>query len=221
MSYTQKFDHAERIYQDICKQVAEPQNFFFTSIYRDLRQDAYAVSSHLTPLAETLVNVTLDEEVPPCFTPIQRIMNYKALYFKGRCRRELDKNQYDKLRLTLDTTVHMGLLVHLFLVLSPGRQEIYSQVNMEELTRDWVLRIPRLHRLIPRYDADVKKLPSAMYDAYYKTYVLPFISNDLMQKGYFRMKEQQKFFKQLFFSGTLLGLETDFACRQIQAGLRK
>ena len=46
MSYTQKFDYTERIYQDVCHQVAEPRNFFFTSTYIGLRQDAYAVSSH-------------------------------------------------------------------------------------------------------------------------------------------------------------------------------
>ncbi len=217
MSYTQKFDYTERIYQDVCHQVAEPRNFFFTSTYIGLRQDAYAVSSHLTPLAEALVDLTLDEEAPPEFRPLNRIMNYRKLFLRSRKRRELSLAQYEQLRLSLDTTIHMGLLVHLLLVLSPGRKENYPWLDMDQLACSWVYRIPFLPRIIPRYDADVKKLPSAMFDAYYQDYVFPFVKNELKMKVYFAMKNQRRFFNQLFFSGVLLGLESDFACRQMQS----
>lgn len=217
MSYTQKFDYTERIYQDVCHQVAEPRNFFFTSTYIGLRQDAYAVSSHLTPLAEALVDLTLDEEAPPEFRPLNRIMNYRKLFLRSRKRRELSLAQYEQLRLSLDTTIHMGLLVHLLLVLSPGRKENYPWLDMDQLACSWVYRIPFLPRIIPRYDADVKKLPSAMFDAYYQDYVFPFVKNELKMKGYFAMKNQRRLFNQLFFSGVLLGLESDFACRQMQS----
>lgn len=215
MSFSNRFDETEKIYQDVCHKVANPQNFFFTSTYASLHRMTFEVSLTVDSLLTALVDVLMDENISDDFKNVHSYMCYTKKYLKEKA--PLDKKKYTLIRNLLDTTLRLGLMTHLFLVLSPSREDWYKELDLVHIRKEWSQRMLRVEKIINRYNNDVKKLPCKMFEGYYKHYVEPVLREDLSIQGVLKMKRQYDFFRKLFFCGVLLGLESDYGTRIAKA----
>lgn len=220
MDFTERFNATEIIYQEVTKKVANPRNFFFTDTYAELRRMAIEISSRLENLVKQYIQALLNETDNPEFKTVCSHMSYTKNYLK-KDSDELSSDEYSQVKDLLDTTVRLGLMVHLFLVKSPTREKWYKKVDIDGIRKEWLARILRSDRIAKQYNIDVKKLPGKIFDGYYDNYLEPVLRNDLGMDGFLKMKKQYDFFRKLFFSGVLLGLENDFGTRVAKSKAEK
>lgn len=210
MDYAERFKHTERIYQEVCGRLTNPRNFFFTQAYADLRITNLKVSSQLDNFLKALVDVLLgSREGTDDYWTVQRHWAYPDNHIKNKEAAE----QHALLEELLLNSTRLGLMVHLFLVKGPTREEWIEVIDLDSVRREWLARIIRVDRLMQRYNSDVRRMPGRIFDGYYCEYVEPRLREELSMSGFLTMKRQYDYFRRLFFAGILLGLETDLAIR--------
>lgn len=215
MEFKTEFDTMEKIYQDMCHKATNPKNFFFTSRYATLRSMVKEVGQTGEKTLNNYIDVLMGEKDLPHFSQVKLYMCYPERYLKTKKDKPLSPEKKEKIRTMLEQTAALGLIVHLFLVAEPCREKNFSSINMEEVEKEWSKRILRTDRVLKQYNIGVRKMPGKIFDAFYKEYIEPFITGELNISGFLKKKKHYDFFHRLFFSGALLGLEIDFACRML------
>lgn len=217
MGFIESFDQTEIIYQDVCKKIANPQNFFFTRTYMDLRSLALAVSNRLDDLINQYITVLIEENEIPEFRNVYEYMGCFSKLLKLKEYEKLSGEKHERICCLIATTARLGLMAHLFLVTAPTREEWYEKVDLEFIRREWLENLLRMKQIIKRYDSNIKNIPGKIFDGYYEHYIKPVLDEDFSTFNVIKVKKQQNYFKKIYFGGVLLGLEADFATRKAKA----
>ncbi|MBO8159791.1 hypothetical protein [Thermosyntropha sp.] len=216
MQFNEKFEAMEVIYQEMCQKVTNPKNFFFTEKYMKLRQTVQAVCLKTEKIFNNYIDVLMDDAEQDEFKQVKLYMCYPVRYLKRKKDKPLSDEKKAAVRLKLEQTAALGLMVHLFLVAEPAREKGFAKIDMTKVEKEWASRILRTDKVMKQYNIGVRKMPGKIFDAFYKEHIEPFITGELNIKGLLTKKRHYDFFHKLFFSGALLGLEIDFAARMLQ-----
>lgn len=215
MSFETRFDELETVYQAMCHKVTNPKNFFFTAKYSHLRSIVKEVGKKAEKTLTNYIDILMGEQDLPHFEQVKLYMCYPERYLKIKKDKPLLPEKKKKIRLILEQTVSLGLIVHLFLVAEPCREKNFSSIDMNGVEKEWASRILKTDRVLRQYNIGVRKMPGKIFDAFYKEYIETFITGELHITGFLKKKRHYDFFHKLFFSGALLGLEIDFATRML------
>ncbi|MDD3889749.1 MAG: hypothetical protein PHR65_07475 [Syntrophomonadaceae bacterium] len=217
MDFLESFDQTEIIYQDLCNKIANPRNFFFTRTYMELRRITLAVSHKLESLLNEYINALVsDQEV----SEFKDVFECTAGFYKNLKIKEYEqipREKYERVSHLIATAARLGLMAHLFLVTTPTREEWYEKVDLEFVRQEWLDTLGSMKQIIRRYNTNIENIPGKLFDEYYLHYVKPVLENDFNLRSIIKLKQQQNYFKKIYFGGILLGLETDFAARMAKA----
>ena len=201
-----QFGLLESLYRGSICSVTDPGDYFKSQEYRDLSSEASRVFVRLHPQCQAFLDIVRGQAMNLQVDPeIQRAFCFSARFLKGPSA-DLPIDLYLVLDRILGEAFYMGLLSHLFLTKVPTRT--VEGVDYDKLTEDWMPRALVADRLLKRYSADLDNLPPRVFESYYRAHVRAFLRKQL-GVGFWNTGRCHSYFRNLFFSGTYLGLQYD------------
>ena len=191
------------------KSVMDPQDYFSSDEYYSFKQLASKVYDTVEPKCKIFLGVVrgTNEGSEIGCPEIDHAMCFPARFLKTPSTATLP----EELRLPLDSIIEnsffLGLMCHLFLhsFLTRGYVE---RVNIDALVHVWGLNTLMADEMMKTYNKEANELPQRVFESYFNTKIKPVLKKQFTC-GSFSVGQCHSYFRNLFFSGTLLGLQFD------------
>ena len=204
-----EFGQISALYENTIRAVTDPQDYFSSDEYCSLKRLANVVFKRVKSKCATFLGIARgtnkgqDIGVPG----VERALCFPVRFLKKPSTAALPDSARVATDDIIENTFLMGLMCHLFLNAFPTRDNT-KQVNMDTLVRTWGPKTLVADEMMKTYNKDLNELPLRVFESYFISRIEPTLKKQL-RLGFWNLGKCHSYFRNLFFSGTLLGMEFD------------
>ncbi|MFC2010614.1 hypothetical protein ACFLVU_02580 [Chloroflexota bacterium] len=203
-----QFKQVTTLYESTIRLVTDPQDYFSSDEYYSLKHLAYLVFEKVRMKCAIFLGIARgsnkgqDIGLPG----IERALCFPARFLKEQSTTTPPDTTRVAIDDIIENTFFLGLMCHLFLNKFPTRGNV-EQVNMDTLVRTWGPKALVADMTLKTYGRELNDLPLRVFESYF-TSVKPILKKRL-KLGLWKAGKCHSYFRNLFFSGALLGMHFD------------
>jgi len=211
---TNKFEQLIILYEGTIRSVTDPQEYFSSDEYHRLKQLVHIVFDKVKLKCEIFLGIVRGSNKGSEIghPGIERALCFPSRFLKESSTATLPTALRVAIDDIIEDTFFLGLVCHLFLWKFPTRGNV-ERVNMDTLVHTWGLNALVADNMMKTYSKDLNELPRRVFESYFSSKIEPTLKKQF-KLGFWNLGKCHSYFRNLFFSGALLGMQFDLTTRE-------
>jgi len=204
-----KFKQITALYENTIKSVSHPQDYFSSDEYYSSKKLGSMVFDRVKSKCQIFLGIVQgsNKGYEIGFPDIERALCFPARFLKEVSTANLPDALREDIDEIIEDTFFLGLICHLFLNTFPTRGDV-ERVNMDTLVHAWGLKALVADMMMKTYSKELNELPLRVFESYFNSKIKPPLKKQF-KLGFWNLGKCHSYFKNLFFSGALLGMHFD------------
>ncbi len=209
------FEEFAELYKSTVSSVTDPQDYFSSDEYHELKRSAKLVFKKVKPKCDTFIGIVkgLKKGTEIGSPGIERALCFPKRFLNEPSTATLPHTLRETVNDIIEDTFFLGLMCHLFLNKFPTRDNV-DRVDMQTLVNAWAPESLVADTMMKAYNKDLNMLPLRIFEFYHGTKIEPVLKKQL-KMGFWSRAKCRSYFRNLLFSGARLGMLFDLATQNM------